>query len=71
MQYLLVPTGKKFPHNVWALRMLVEGLLCSVFEENPDLHTMEDLLHILDDLSSNLRTAHFWIDFLIIPVFNI
>ena len=51
--------------------MLVEGLLCSVFEENLDLNTMEDLLHILDDLSSNSRTAHFWIDFLIIPVFNI
>ena len=46
-------TGKKFPNNVRALRMLVEGLLCPVFEENPDLLTMEDLLHVLDDLSKH------------------
>jgi len=63
-------TGKKFPNNVRALRMLVEELLRPVFEENPDLSTMEDLLRVLDDLSENSRTARLWTDCVIIPVFN-
>ena len=62
--------GRKFPNNVRALRMLVEGLLCPVFKGNPGLQTMDDLLHALDDLSSNSRTARLWIDCVIIPVFN-
>ena len=63
-------TGKKFPNNVRALRMLVEVLLHPVFEENLNLQTMEDLLHVLDDLSNNSRTARLRTDCVIIPVFN-
>ena len=51
--------------------MLVEGLLCPVSEENTDLNTTEDLLHILDDLSSNSKTAYLWIGCVQISVFNI
>ena len=64
-------TGKKFPHNVRALCMLVEGLLCPGSEENPYLNTTEDLLHILDDLSSNSKTVYLWIDCIQISVFKV
>ena len=40
-------TGKKFPQNVRALRMLVEELLGPVFEKN-HLESMLDLKKTLD-----------------------
>ena len=61
-------TGKKFPQNVRALRMLVEELR-PVFEKN-HLERMLDLKKTLDEISSESRTAKLWVDCLIKPVFT-
>ena len=62
-------TGKKFPQNVRALRMLVEELLGPVFEKN-HLESILDLKKTLDEISSESRTAKLWVDCLIKPVFT-
>ena len=53
-------TGKKFPQNVRALRMLVEELLGPVLEKN-HLESMLDLKKTLDEISSESRTAKLWV----------
>ena len=60
-------SGKKFPENVRALRMLVEELLRPVFTAQ-NIQTTQEFWNVLDDLSSRSRTAHLWIDCLIRPV---
>ncbi|MCP3888518.1 MAG: hypothetical protein GY702_06550, partial [Desulfobulbaceae bacterium] len=60
-------TGKKFPENVCALRLLTEELLQPVLSSDT-ICTFNDLLNVLSDLASNSRTAHLWIDCLILPV---
>ena len=60
--------GKKFPDNVRALRMLTEGLLQRVFQENPEMSCMDDLLHVLSNLSNSSRTAKLWVTCVIYPV---
>ena len=52
-------TGKKFPQNVRALRMVVEELMRSIVVTTEDY---EQLLSILDDKASHSRTAKLWID---------
>ncbi len=37
--------------------MLTEELLHTVFNENPGMRTMEDLMHVLDDLARDYRTS--------------
>ena len=66
---LKMVTGKKFPQNVRALRILVEELLGPVFEKN-HLESMLDLKKTLDEISSESRTAKLWVDCLIKPVFT-
>jgi hypothetical protein len=61
-------SGKKFPQNVRALRMLVEELLRSIFT-NHQLECMADLTDILDDLASQSRTTKLWVECLIKPMF--
>ena len=58
-------TGKKFPQNARALRMVVEELMRSIVVTTEDY---EQLLSILDDKASHSRTAKLWIDNLIKPV---
>ena len=63
-------TGKKFPENVRALRILVENLIRPVIAQHSP-ESMYDLLKILEDASSKTRTAKLWVDRLIKPVFVI
>lgn len=49
-------SGKKYPQNVRALRMLVEELLVSVFEKH-HLESMLDLQKTLDEISSKSKTG--------------
>ena len=61
-------TGKKFPQNVRALRMVVEELLRRTIEGN-NFQSMHDLMSFLEDISSRSKTAKLWIDCLVKPVF--
>lgn len=63
-------TGKKYPQNVRALRMLVEELLRPLFGKH-ELERMADLQNALDDVSLNSKTAKLWVDCLIRPMFTI
>ena len=60
-------SGKKYPQNVRALRLLVEELLRPVFEEH-NLTCLSDLLEVLDNIASESRTSKLWIDCVIKPV---
>ena len=60
-------SGKKYPQNVRALRLLTEELLRPVFLEN-NLTSMEDLQQILEDIALHSRTSKMWIDCVIKPV---
>lgn len=57
-------TGKKYPHNVRAFRMLTEELLCTYVEQ---LDTFDDLLGLLADVSNKSSTAKLWADCFICP----
>ena len=54
-------SGKKYPQNFRALRMLVEELIqCLLQEEH--VSSFFDLIRLLDDRSSRKRTTRLWID---------
>ena len=59
-------TGKKYPMNVRALRIVAFELLRDLVDENM---TQEDLVKALDDLSEKSMLAEHWIKNLIDPVF--
>ena len=63
-------SGKKFPENVRALRMLTECLLEPILttESTAD---MDELHAILNRAASKTWTAHLWVDCVIKPVFII
>lgn len=63
-------TGKKYPDNVRALRMLTEELLRPIIEEEATTD-MEDLLKVLEEKGKQSRTAKLWVTCLIKPIFNI
>ena len=64
-------SGKKFPQNIRALRLLVEELLRPIFMTNSDsLHNMDQLRQVLNTIASENRTSKLWIDCLIIPVLH-
>lgn len=60
-------SGKKFPQNVRALRLVVEELLRSVFE-SVTIKNYDHLISILDTLSLKSKTSKLWVDCLIKPV---
>jgi len=66
-------SGKKYPQNFRALVMLTEELLRPVLTPDPapppndDITSMEELQRCLDSLSTQSRTAKFWIDVIIRP----
>ena len=60
-------TGKKFPMNVRALRMVAEELLRDVIG-NGQLKGHHDFMNVLEDLASKSRTAKMWLDVFIKPV---
>ena len=61
-------TGKKFPQNMRALRILAEELLRPVLTGGTvnDMHGIES---ILSDISSRSKTSHLWIDCVVKAVF--
>ena len=62
--------GKKYPHNVRALRLLTEELLRPVLEKhNARLTSMDDLENVLDELADQSRTTKMWVDNVIKPTF--
>ena len=60
-------TGKKYPDNVRALRMLVEECIRPFFQTQNMLF-MDDLQHALNDAPSHSRTAKLWVNCVIKPV---
>ena len=59
-------TGKKYPQNIRALRLLVETVIeKTVHETNDD----DDLISCLESNARSSRTAKLWVDGLIKPVF--
>ena len=63
-------TGKKYPDNVRALRMLVEELIRTFFQTQ-NMLCMDDPQHALNDTASHSRTAKLWVNCVIKPVFAI
>lgn len=61
-------SGKKFPYNVRAMRLVVEELLRSIMR-NKNITSMDDLLSYLDKAASTSKTSKLWVDCLLKPVF--
>ena len=60
-------TGKRFPQNVRALRMVAEEALRGIIQEKPQ-HCSGDLVQILETEASKSQTTKLWVDVLIKPV---
>ena len=67
---LKILSGKKFPQNVRAVRMLVEELCRCLFGKN-SFHNMDDMLQEVDAISVESKTSQRWVDSLIKPIFAI
>ena len=61
-------TGKKFPQNVRAMRLVSEELLRNIINRG-DVMSMEDLLAHLDAAARKSKTSKLWVDWFIKPVF--
>ena len=57
-------SGKKYPQNFRALRMLVEELLCDVVQVQ-GVTSFSSLIEVLNARSSRSRTAKMWTDNLV------
>ena len=57
-------TGKRFPQNVRALRMVAEEALRGIIQDKP-LHCSGDLMQILETDASKSQTTKLWVDVLI------
>ena len=62
-------TGKKFPQNMRALRIVAEELLRPILTGGT-VNDMHGLKSILSDISSRSKTSHLWIDCVINTVFK-
>ena len=60
-------SGKKFPQNVRALRMMAEEVVRGLFMDHHFENT-EDLTKALDKIASESRTVKLWVDILVKPV---
>ena len=63
-------TGKKFPENVRAFRLLLEELLRPIFSK-ATVETMDDLKGVLENLASRSRTTRLWVDCFVKPMLTI
>ena len=61
-------SGKKFPQNVRAMRLVVEELLRGIMP-NENITSRDELLLCLDKAASASKTSKLWVDCLIKPVF--
>ena len=60
-------SGKKFPQNVHALRMMAEEVVRGLFMDHHFENT-EDLMKTLDQIASESRTVKLWVEILVKPV---
>ena len=60
-------TGKKFPMNMRAMRMVAEELLRDVVGKT-QLKGHHDFINVLEDLASKSHTSKMWVDVFIKPV---
>lgn len=61
-------SGKKFPQNVRAMRLVVEELLRGIMR-NENITSMDELSSYLDKAASASKTSKLWVDCLLKPVF--
>ena len=61
-------TGKKYPQNLRALRMLVEEVLRPLLK-NGKITSHSKLMNVLEEKSNASRTTKLWVDVLIKPMF--
>ena len=61
-------SGKKFPQNVRALRMVTEELLRDLLKDKP-IESNQDLMTTLEDIAVKSKTAKLWIDVVIKSTF--
>ena len=61
-------SGKKFPQNVRAMRLVVEELLRGTMNDD-NVTTMNELLSRLEKAASVSKTSKLWVDCFIKPVF--
>lgn len=62
-------SGKKYPQNFRALRMLTEEMLRNLLEQNPEIISMDDLLMCLNERSKLSKTTKLWTDILVKGMF--
>ena len=60
-------SGKKFPQNVRALRMMAEEVVRGLFMDH-HFENIEDLMKALDQIASESRTVKLWVEILVKPV---
>ena len=58
-------TGKKFPMNTRAMRMVAEELVRNVISKD-QLKCHTDFMNLLQDFASKSRTTKMWVDLFII-----
>lgn len=62
-------SGKKYPQNFRALRMLTEEMLRNLLQQNPEITSMGDLLNCLNKRSECSKTTKLWNDTLVKGMF--
>ena len=58
-------SGKTFPQNVHALRMMAEEVVRGLFMDHHFENT-EDLMKALDQIASESRTVKLWVEILVV-----
>ncbi len=61
-------SGKKFPQNVRAMRMVAEEILRKVVRIT-DINNMDELMTLLESIAASSKTSKLWVDVLVKPVF--
>ncbi len=61
-------SGKKFPQNVRALRIVTEELLRPIITEN-EIESHADLMKVLEECASKSKTAKLWVDVVVKSTF--
>lgn len=62
-------SGKKYPQNIRAMRMVAEELLRDVLERHQEITNFDGLMVVLEDLATKSSTSKLWLDMLVKPVF--
>ena len=62
-------SGKNFPQNVRALRMVVEEIVRGLLTDTETVTCFTDLMDVLEERAAHSRTTKLWLDNLVKPVF--